>query len=68
MAYSDQTRQKANDLATDARGAVEDAYEQYRPEIERYTNDITAAIRDKPLQSLAIAGAIAFALGALLKR
>lgn len=68
MANVNQTKQTARDMTEQATDAVMDTYEQYRPQIERYQNDIMASVRDKPLQSLAIAAGIAFALGALMRK
>ena len=65
MAYADQTRQTASDMASEARDIVDDAYRQYKPEVERYANDFAAMVKDKPIQPLVIAGVIAFALGAV---
>ena len=68
MAYAEQTRQTANNMASDARDMAEDAYRQYKPEIERYSTQLNDMVRDKPIQSLAIAGAIAFVIGALWRK
>lgn len=68
MANVNHTKQTARDMTEQATDAVMDTYEQYRPQIERYQNDIMASVRDKPLQSLAIAAGIAFALGALMRK
>lgn len=68
MAIANQTKQNAKDMTDQATDAVMDAYEQYRPQIERYQNDIMASVREKPLQSLAIAAGVAFALGALMRK
>lgn len=68
MAYAQQTRQTANDMASDARNMAEDTYRQYKPELERYANDFAGIVKDKPIQSLAIAGAVAFVIGALWRR
>lgn len=68
MANAQQTTKNAKDITEQASDAVMDAYEQYKPQIERYQNDIIASVRDKPIQSLAIAAGIAFALGALMRK
>lgn len=68
MAIANQTQQNAKDMTEQATEAVMDAYEQYKPQIERYHNDIMATVRDKPIQSLAIAAGIAFALAALMRK
>ena len=68
MANAQQTAQNARDMTEQATGAVMDAYEQYKPQIERYQDEIMASVRDKPIQSLAIAAGIAFTLGALFRR
>jgi ElaB/YqjD/DUF883 family membrane-anchored ribosome-binding protein len=68
MANANQTKQTARDMTEQATDAVMDTYEQYKPQIERYQNDIMASVRDKPIQSLAIAAGIASALGALLRK
>lgn len=68
MANYDQAQQSARDLTQQARDAAQDAYRQYEPEIERYKTQLNDMVRDKPIQSLVIAGAIAFALGAIFKR
>ncbi len=68
MANANQTKQTARDMTEQAADAAMDAYEQYKPQIERFQKDIMANVRDKPIQSLAIAAGIAFALGALMRR
>lgn len=68
MANYDQAQQSARDLTQQARDVAQDTYRQYEPEIERYKTQLNDMVRDKPIQSLVIAGAIAFALGAIFKR
>lgn len=68
MANVDQAQQTARDLAQQARDVAQDTYRQYEPEIERYRTQFNDMVRDKPIQTLAIAGAIAFALGAIWRK
>lgn len=49
MTISNQTKQNAKDMTEQATEVVMDTYEQYRPQIERYQNDIMASVRDKPI-------------------
>lgn len=68
MANVDSGQQTARDLAQQARNVAQDTYRQYEPEIERYHTQFNEMVREKPIQSLAIAGAIAFALGAIWRK
>ena len=68
MANIDQARDMAQDTAKQVLDTIEDSYRQYKPQIERYQTDLMSTVRDKPIQSLAIAGALAFLIGAIWKK
>jgi ElaB/YqjD/DUF883 family membrane-anchored ribosome-binding protein len=68
MTNIDQAKHAARDVAQQAQDLAEDTYRRYQPEIERYGTQFTNIVREKPIQSLAVAGAFAFIIGALWRR
>lgn len=70
-----QMREKAQDmvagvekLGTQASEVAAEYYQQGRHQVEEWEEVLKAQLREKPLQSLAIAGGIGLLLGFLLRR
>jgi ElaB/YqjD/DUF883 family membrane-anchored ribosome-binding protein len=70
-----QIREKAQDMATSVEKLGSQAsevatqyYQQGREQVEEWEKFLKAQLREKPLQSLAIAGGVGLVLGLLLRR
>jgi ElaB/YqjD/DUF883 family membrane-anchored ribosome-binding protein len=63
-----QVREKAQELGTQATEIASDYYQQGREQVLALEQAVEAQIRDKPIQSLLIAGGVGLLLGFLCRR